>query len=288
MSQTTIVELRGRLDEELRAGDSGAPTIRRSLICFVELAQNVQRYSSETERLGKIAVGIGAISVREDEMGITLETRNRLDTRRLDETRAKFLSIASVPRTGLDERFRALRRKSEAPSDAADNRSAGLGLIEIARMSDIGLQWSIQTKDDRHDLSVVSRVGKGMDLKRYELDRGSDTLGVVCDPQTGDIVLEGSSYPEDAFSFFEPIQTWVGQYLSINPKRLRLECTIDYLNSSSSKCLFDLLDSIEKNAPAECSVEVVWLFDPEDEDSKLVGEEFAEDVDLDFTFKAKD
>lgn len=122
-------------------------------------------------------------------------------------------------------------------------------------------------------------------MERLTISRGSDSLGVTCDPDSGVVTLEGSSYPEDAFAFFEPVVSWVEGYLADGPPQLRLVCTIDYLSSSSSKSLFDMLDMIAGNAPDGCDVQVVWRYETDDPDAREVGEEFAEDVDIPFVFE---
>ena len=125
-------------------------------------------------------------------------------------------------------------------------------------------------------------------MERLTIPRGSDTLGVTCDPDSGVVTLEGSSYPEDAFSFFEPVVSWITDYLAGRPGRLSLVCTIDYLSSSSSKSLFDMFDMIAGNAPDGCGLQVVWRYGADDPDAREVGEEFAEDVDIPFTFESAD
>ena len=122
-------------------------------------------------------------------------------------------------------------------------------------------------------------------IDHYRLERTHDCLGVDCNPAEGSLVLEGSSYPEDAFSFFEPIRRWVETYLATKPKKLELTCRIDYLSSSSSKCLFDLFDTIAGMTPGDGTAAVRWIYPVDDPDVKEMGEEFAEDVDIPFVFE---
>jgi len=126
----------------------------------------------------------------------------------------------------------------------------------------------------------------GAEMDSLTIPRGKDTLGVVCDPARGAVEFEGSSFPEDAFLFFEPVVSWVETYLASAPAKLHIICTIDYLSSSSSKSLFDLFDLVSKESPDGCDTLVVWRFDTDDPDTRDVGEEFAEDVDVPFRFES--
>ena len=160
---------------------------------------------------------------------------------------------------------------------------AGLGLLEIARISDIGLQWT--WIENREELDLSARIDTGVVVTNISVSRGPVTLGIEGDAETGTVSLSGSSYPEDAFAFFESITNWIESYFDTDPKTFTLVCEIDHLNSSSSKSLFDLLDMGEHHAPVGCKSSVIWRHPAIDPDMRIVGEEFAEDVTIPFTFE---
>jgi hypothetical protein len=107
------------------------------------------------------------------------------------------------------------------------------------------------------------------------------TFRVDFDPQ-GRLELTGSSYPEDAVAFFAPLRAWLQAYLAAAPERTALRLQVDYVNTSSSKCLLDLLDLLEARHRAGGGVRVEWLYDADDEDMRELGEELAEDLTLEF------
>ncbi len=108
------------------------------------------------------------------------------------------------------------------------------------------------------------------------------TFRVDFDPEAGRLELTGSSYPEDAVAFFAPLRGWVQSYLAGSPPRVTLRLQVDYVNTSSSKCLLDLLDLLEGRYRAGGAVRVEWLYDAEDEDMRELGEELGEDLTLEF------
>jgi hypothetical protein len=110
-----------------------------------------------------------------------------------------------------------------------------------------------------------------------------DTLAVAFDAETGVLVLEGSSYPENPIDFFDRLTAWFKQYFAEVSGPLTLNITIDYLNTSSSKCLLDLFDMLEAYHRSGGTVTLNWYYDEDDDDMLETGEELCEDFDLPYT-----
>lgn len=94
--------------------------------------------------------------------------------------------------------------------------------------------------------------------------------------------LEGESYPENAFEFFAPVLSWVERRLEANAAGLTLEVRLNYLNTSSVKCLIDILDMMEDAHARACPVRLTWYCDVENESARELAEEFGEDVTFPF------
>jgi hypothetical protein len=270
--QSFVVEWRTRIAHELENAGVIRRRANRVLAIFVEMAQNIHRYSIESE--------IGRIRVSASTDSVVLCATNAIDPSTRDAVERKVRKVAEIDKENLQTAIR--RRRRGNPTE----RGAGLGLLEIARLSDVGVQWRITDIDERVVLEFLAEVNLGDVVKDLNIERLSDTLGITCCATTGVVELTGESYPEDAFSFFGPVSEWIAAYLKSDPDSLTLVCTIGYLNSSSSKCLFDLFDAISQLKLPTCTASVTWLYEEGDEDNREVGEEFAEDVTLPFTLKA--
>ena len=98
----------------------------------------------------------------------------------------------------------------------------------------------------------------------------------------GIMELTGESYPQNAFDFFAPIIEWARQFLHTESTPLRLELRLSYLNTSSTKCMIDLLDMLESAHKSGRSVRVTWYCDRENDRAREAAEEFREDVTLPF------
>jgi SiaC family regulatory phosphoprotein len=95
--------------------------------------------------------------------------------------------------------------------------------------------------------------------------------------------INGESYPENAVEFFRPVLDWLEEHLSENEGMFTLNLKLTYFNTSSSKCLLDLIDRLEDRHGVKPDVQVKWFHQQEDEDMMESGEEFAEGLELPFT-----
>ena len=65
---------------------------------------------------------------------------------------------------------------------------------------------------------------------------------------------------------------------------LHLDFQLDYLNTSSTKCVIDILEKLEEYQKGNGIVEINWYYREDDEDILDTGEELVEDVDLAVNF----
>ena len=119
-------------------------------------------------------------------------------------------------------------------------------------------------------------------MKNINKEATRETLKVDCNAQTGVISLEGVSYPQDSAEFFEPISDWLGDYINNIASAIILNVKVSYLNSSSTKFLFELIDKMEEYFVKGGDAKVNWYYVEDDEDIKEAGLEFQEDMRLPF------
>ncbi|AFG38736.1 biofilm regulation phosphoprotein SiaC [Spirochaeta africana] len=105
---------------------------------------------------------------------------------------------------------------------------------------------------------------------------------ITFDPGSGILRIQGQSYPENSFQFFEPVFAWLQQYLAQLAGPCTVQLNLDYLNTSSSKCLMDFIDLMEDAYSEGKQVRIEWLYDPDNDSSIELAEEFKEDLSLPF------
>ncbi len=94
------------------------------------------------------------------------------------------------------------------------------------------------------------------------------------------LILKGESYPEDAFSFYNPIFEALDDYLiQLGTGSCRFDFEIIYFNSSSAKAIMTLLEKLDAAAAGGAGVTIVWHYDEEDDTMQELGEEFGEDLE---------
>lgn len=121
-------------------------------------------------------------------------------------------------------------------------------------------------------------------MDNLQITKTKHTMAVDLDKDTGILEMSGSSYPENAIDFFGPIIDWIKYYISKVKKQVVLNLRINYLNTSSTKCILDILEILEQYHQSQNNVKVSWYYAEDDEDIKETGEELSEDIDLPISF----
>ena len=121
-------------------------------------------------------------------------------------------------------------------------------------------------------------------MQELHLEKTKSTPEVRFDAQSNKLYIEGQSYPENAFQFYEPIFEWLDAHLQTDVPELALELYfyMPYINTSSSKCIMMLLEKLESAHQQGRKVSVRWYYDEENEMALECAEEFKEDLELKF------
>lgn len=104
---------------------------------------------------------------------------------------------------------------------------------------------------------------------------------VVISEENKTCSISGECYPENSFVFFEPIFQWLHAGLP-RIRELTFQVNIPYMNSSSAKCMLDILDLLDEAARQGCMVKVVWYYERGNERALDLAEEFCEDIGIPF------
>lgn len=103
------------------------------------------------------------------------------------------------------------------------------------------------------------------------------------DPGRNLLVVQGQSYPEDSFKFYEPVLKWLDAYLSGEAdSQVHVELSLTYVNTSSSKCIMLVLDALERAHETGRGLQLKWLCNKDNEFEQECAEEFKEDYTFPF------
>lgn len=138
------------LNRYIRSEFESAPQIGSQIVSiFMELAQNIARYSEEHNFFyGTNTKGVGTIVITRSEEQITLVAGNAIKKEHVQELSKKCSEINELNY----EELRALRRKiRNQPRKGEDDNSGNIGLIQVALKS--GSPLNISYKPIDSDLS---------------------------------------------------------------------------------------------------------------------------------------
>jgi len=113
-------------------------------------------------------------------------------------------------------------------------------------------------------------------MKNINIEGNDSSPKVVMDSERGIIELEGNSYPENTFEFYEPLITWIKEYFELHEKTTTtITFKLKYFNSATSQVLFDVLDHVQEGKSN--NVLVNWHYDKDNENGIDDYEDFSEE-----------
>ncbi len=162
---------------------------------------------------------------------------------------------------------------------------AGLGIIEIMRKSQNKFRYEFfDVHEDTSFFLLKCLVGKDKGKESLDIIPTAETPMVHLNAPKGILKLSGRSIPLNAISFYRPILEWFDDYSTEAQERTEITVKLEYLNTSSSKCLVELLKKAEQLVDKSRSIKVKWYYEIGDDDMQEVGEDYAFIVSPPFEF----
>lgn len=120
-------------------------------------------------------------------------------------------------------------------------------------------------------------------MEELKIKARKDSPEIVLNPATGSFSIVGVSHPENVTQFYEPVFKWLSQYKemvlkngakSVKPITFRL--FFKYINSASYKYMITLFQLVQEIYDAGVPVNVIWNYEPGDDDMAEAGYELIE------------
>ena len=108
-----------------------------------------------------------------------------------------------------------------------------------------------------------------------------DTPEIIFDPQNNIFKISNVSLPENAIEFYAPVIEWLKKYRDNALPHTVFDFNIEYLNTASSKQIFELIFLIDK-INEKSNVTIRWHYDKIDEDMHALGIRFTHLVKVRF------
>lgn len=121
-------------------------------------------------------------------------------------------------------------------------------------------------------------------MDTLKIEKRTDSPMVLADGESGYFELNGKSLPEDAIEFYKPLEKYAQEYVKSPKQKTTINLKLEYLNTSSSKKLLDIIGLFEALPPQGYEVELNWYHRDEDQDMIDEGIEFAHMTSLKVNF----
>ncbi|MCK5371157.1 MAG: DUF1987 domain-containing protein [Cyclobacteriaceae bacterium] len=122
-------------------------------------------------------------------------------------------------------------------------------------------------------------------MENFYLKGTEETPEIVFDKNKQEFRVTGKSYMEDATAHYIKALAWLEEY-SKNPNSSTIfKFQLEYVNTSSSKIVHDILNVLENIHLEGNEVLVEWYYYREDEDMLELGQEFEEIYEVPFKFE---
>jgi hypothetical protein len=111
------------------------------------------------------------------------------------------------------------------------------------------------------------------------------TPEIELNSEKGSILIKGRSIPEDAFEFFNPFLEKLSEYIEEPSFKTFVEFRLEYFNTSSSKCILDILRLLQKLHAGGNDVIIDWYHDEDDEEIEEIGQDYSHMINVPFNIK---
>lgn len=106
------------------------------------------------------------------------------------------------------------------------------------------------------------------------------TPGVDFQADTGKCSLSGESYLEETWDFYDQLLNWLRSYMETVKGPIYFEFRLTYFNTSSSKCILEIVKLLKKYQDEGGEVELLWYYPEGDDDILEEAEDFEEFVGI--------
>jgi len=106
-------------------------------------------------------------------------------------------------------------------------------------------------------------------IKKYLIEPTRRTPRIILEP--GRFFIVGRSIPENPGEFYRPVYEWISKYVQSKGQRTVVELGFEYINTSSTKWIYNIIKKISSMKDVTGNVSICWYYDAGDEDMCELG-----------------
>lgn len=123
-----------------------------------------------------------------------------------------------------------------------------------------------------------------MATKLLHIDRTETSPQIDMDLEQGTLEFVGRSLPANSEQFYSRVYRWLDEYLRAPREETTVNMKLDYLDTSSSKHLYNIFQKLDAVNERGQHVRVNWHFETGDEEMAETGKDYESLFRLDFNF----
>jgi len=119
-------------------------------------------------------------------------------------------------------------------------------------------------------------------MEKLTIEGSPKTPTIKFDPETGKLLIQGRSIPENSIEFYKPLVDSLDNYSGSPKAQTNVDIVLEYFNTSSSKCILDVFKKLEKINSDGSDVVINWHYEEDDEDMLEAGEDYQAIINIPF------
>lgn len=122
-------------------------------------------------------------------------------------------------------------------------------------------------------------------MNDFFIEGTPETPTIEFNSTEGYLLVKGRSIPENSIEFFTPFLEKLDNYVSSPLAHTEVDFQLEYFNTSSSKCILDILRLLKKIQTNGGNVTINWYYDEYDEEILESGQDYSHIIDIPFDIK---
>lgn len=123
-----------------------------------------------------------------------------------------------------------------------------------------------------------------MSQRRFHIDRTDTSPQIDLDVENGTLDFIGRSLPQNSELFYSRIYGWLDEFLQNTKRGATVNMKLDYLDTSSSKHIYNIFSRLDAVTEQGQHVLVNWHYETGDEEMAETGKDYQSLFKLDFAF----
>ncbi|MFT4600881.1 MAG: hypothetical protein ACI857_001058 [Arenicella sp.] len=100
-------------------------------------------------------------------------------------------------------------------------------------------------------------------MENYYLAKSIKSPLIKGNVVSGEIIIQGRSYPENAVEFYKDFLEWFVELKSLNLPSIKCTVDMEYFNTSTAGILFDFIGKVAEYS-THSNVQIVWVYEADD------------------------